>query len=154
TTVSMTGPTSVGTGLNRWVQSSTPNWSVGFHTNLLTFSDNAAGSYTYTWVWNCLGGSNRVNEAGSTHGPVLIPLSARVDPSTLSVPGVLMHAHQMPFRENNGLGTSDQQLEDLHGPNLSTLVPRDINGNLYTGSHNNATVAWPGPVDFRFSSGT
>src|SRR3989442_5860353 len=117
----MAGPTSLGGGLTRWVQSSVANWPTGFHTNLLTFNDNAGGSYTYPWQWNVIGNANGPTVADTTNVPIIIPVSAMVNPNTLSQPGIRVLAHEAPFKTGNTIGQTEQQLMDLHGLNLANL---------------------------------
>jgi len=162
TAVSMTGPTTPAgsTGLHRWVQSTVPNWSAGFHTNLLTFNDTAGNPYSYTWQWNVIGGPNGPNTADATNAPMVIPLSARVDPSTLNTPGVRILPRQMVTRNNPGntglMGQIEEVLMDLHGANASSLAAHDGNGNLslIPDIHTNPVVVFPGPVDFYHLAGT
>jgi hypothetical protein len=157
-TISMGSPISLGGGLTRWVQTTVPAWSAGFHTNLLTFNDNAGGSYSYTWAWNVIGGPSGPTTADPTNAPMVIPISARVDPSTLNTPGVRVLTHDTPFRNNPGntglMGRAADALMDQSGPNYATTAPRDINGNLTAASHVNVVSVWPGPIDFMHPAGT
>lgn len=117
------------------------NRAPGPHTNLLTFQDSLGTNYSCSWAFTVLGGVSGVPQADPTNSPVNLPLAAMVSPAALTAPGFLIHSHQMLFKQPNVSGTAEEQLQNLHGPNVATLV----------GSN---TFSFNGPFDFRFPSGT
>lgn len=128
-------------GVTHVTTTGTPNWTVGLHTNVLTFQDNLSGNYSYTWTFTVMGGINGVAAADPTNTPVKIPLTSMVSPGTLSNPGFIINSHQMMFKEPNVSGTAELELENLLGPNIATTF--GTNGFYLD------TMA-----DFRFASGT
>ena len=142
-TISVTTPSA---GTTRITQTGTPNWSSGFHTNVLTFSDNAGGNYTYTWRFGALGGFFGLAGIDATNTATFanVPLSAMVSPGTLSQPGLRIHSHQTLFKEPNTVGTVEEEFQGLKGPNVADQ----------SGTNGPGFWSWPGPLDMRGPSGT
>jgi hypothetical protein len=130
-------------GVTHVLQTTTPNWATGPHTILLTFADTAGTNYTYTWPFTVIGGANGAPFADATNTPVPIPLSQRVDPATLSQPGLRIHSHQMEFKQANTIGTVEEQLMGLHGPNIADQ----------SGTNGPGFFSWTNVVDVRLASG-
>jgi hypothetical protein len=127
------------------VQQLTNNWSSGSHTNLLTFQDNLGTSYSYTWPFIVIGGVNGVAAADATNTAIAqVPLSAMVPFGSLSQPGFRIRSHQMYFKNVPGNGTTEEQLEGLHGPNIADQ----------SGTNGPGFFVWPNLLDFRKASGT
>jgi PA domain len=122
-------------------QTSTPNWSSGFHTNVLTFADNNGTNYTYAWDFVVLGNTTGVGVADSTNAVnyAQIPASSRVDPNTLNTPGFMVRPYQTMWKMANFAGQSEAQLEGLHGPNVAEL----------SGTNGPGFFIWDDVFDFR-----
>jgi hypothetical protein len=102
------------------VQQLTNNWPSGAHTNILTFQDNLGTNYTYTWPFTVIGGVNGVAAADRTNTAIAqVPLSAMVPFGSLSQPGFRIRSYQMYFKNVPGNGTTEEELEGLHGPNIA-----------------------------------
>ena len=121
------------------VQTGTPSWSATIHPLVLTFQDNRGTNYTYSWSFTVLGGATGVALTDRTNlvNMPTLPLSAKVDPGTLSQPGFAIHTHQMLFRHSGNTGTTEEQFEGLHGPSIDTMTATN----------------WPGILDFRDNAG-
>jgi hypothetical protein len=102
------------------LQQLTNTWASGAHTNVLTFQDSLGTNYTYTWPFTVIGGVNGVAAADRTNTAIAqVPLSAMVPLGSLSQPGFRIRSHQMYFKNVPGNGTTEEQLEGLHGPNIA-----------------------------------
>lgn len=88
-------------------------WSVGLHTNVLTFADNAAQNYSYTWTWTVM----NVQPTNTVVLPVsLMQPASAVDTSKR---GFRVHSYQSAWESPNYSAWSEMQLQGLHGPNLA-----------------------------------
>lgn len=130
------------------VQVMTNYWINLSHTNLVTFNDLNGTNYSYSWTFTVMTGG-----AGSgvgytnvilSNSIVTLPLAARVDPGTLSQPGVRIHSHQMYFKQPNSVGTTEEEFEGLHGPNIANQ----------SGTNGPGFFVWNDVLDLRKASGT
>jgi len=133
--------TTPGGGITHIVETAVPNRTVGLHTNVLSFQDNLANNYAYTWWFTVMGTANGMAAADPTNTPAMIPVANRVDPSTLSTPGFTVNSHQMLFKEPNVSGTAELELQGLLGPNIAVILGQN-------------TFHFNTPMDYRFASGT
>jgi len=101
-------------GVNRFV--SVPpgsGWTIGAHTNVLTFQDNASNTYSNWWPFNVMS----LNYAAA----VPVPLTNRVDTSAVdhSQPGWRVKSYQTTNGNPNTIPWTEEQFEGLHGPNIA-----------------------------------
>jgi hypothetical protein len=129
-------------GITHIKQTLAGNWTVGRHTNVLSYQDNLGGNYTNTWAFTVMGGAVGIAAADPTNTPAMIPLASRVDPGTLSSPGMSFYSYQSLFKQPNNTGTAEQYIAGLLGPNIVNVVNAFGTNGFFLNT----------PTDFRFSA--
>lgn len=88
-------------------------WTVGRHTNTLTFADNAGTNYTYSWPFTVI----NVQPTNT----ISIPLANMVPAASVDAtqPGFRVKSWQSPHDNPNHLSWTEMQLQGLKGPNVA-----------------------------------
>lgn len=120
-------------------------WSVGRHTNVLTFADNAGTNYNYSWTFTVI----NVQPTNTIPIPVanMVPSSA-VDSTQL---GFRVKSWQSPHDNPNNPSWTEMQLQGLKGPNVAYQNLTNGPGFFFHGNFNAAEG--DGMLDLRYSSG-
>lgn len=144
-TLTVTSPDSSTTRLV--TQMGTNVWSVGSHTILLTFSDNAGNNYSYTWPFSV------INVPASSVIP--LPLASMVPAASVDAtkPGFRVKSWQSPQENPNHLSWTEMQLQGLKGPNVADQSLTGGTGYFPWGDQNTGNER-DGILDVRYSSGT
>ncbi len=126
-------------------QMGTNLWTVGRHTNLLTFADNAGYSYSYEWPFTVVNvqPTNTVTLPAANMAPV-----ASVDTTK---PGFRIKTWQSPHDNPNHLSWTEMQLQGLKGPNVADQAGTLGSGFFQWGQNNNGSEG-DGVLDLRYSS--
>lgn len=122
-------------------------WSVGRHTNALTFADNAGTNYTYEWAFTVI----NVNATNT----IPIPLANMVSAGSVNSaqPGFRVKSWQSPHDNPNHLSWTEMQLQGLKGPNVAFQGNTNGPGYFSYGHLDDGGEA-AGILDLRYSSGT
>jgi hypothetical protein len=133
-------------------QTSTPNWSGGSHTNVLTFADSLGTNYTYTWTWTVLGGVSGVARADVTNAAVVIPASAGVPLGQVdtSRPGYRIKSYQSAQQNPSQVSFYEEQFQGMHGQNVADQSTTNGPG-FWTWADGVLSPLTPGVIDFRSS---
>jgi hypothetical protein len=135
-TFSMTTPSA---GVHHIVQNlGGVNWVSGTHTNILTFSDNAGGTYSNYWTAS-------VPTQLQPFTAVPVPLTNRVDISAVdtSQRGFRVKSYQTTAGTGNSIPSSEEQFLGLKGPNIA----------IQTGTNGPGYFVWTNAVDFAANNG-
>lgn len=124
-------------------QMGTNLWTVGAHTNLLTFQDAAGNSYSYSWPFTVINvPTNRV---------VALPANMGVPSGSVvaSERGFRVRSYQSPMDNPNHLSWTEQQIQGHRGFNVTDQGATNAQGFFtFNGESDN------GILDLRYSSGT
>jgi hypothetical protein len=108
------------------------HWTIGGHTNILTFNDNASNTYSNWWPFNVMS----LNFGAA----IPIPITNRVDTSQVdhSRPGWRVKSYQTTAGNPNTIPWTEEQFEGLHGPNIADQ----------SGTNGPGFFVWNDAVDF------
>jgi len=120
-------------------------WSVGLHTNVLTFADNAGQNYSYTWNFTAI----NVQPTNT----VTLPVSLMQPASAINTtkPGFRVRSWQSAWENPNHLAWTEMQLQGLKGPNVATLP---YTGSYWTFGEVNDSTEGYGVLDLHYSRNT
>ncbi len=139
------------------IQTGTPNWKSGFHTNNFVFADQNGANYTYNWIWSCIGGTSDGGSVSAVDGTNMVNTAANnvvmTIPSSLqqpasavdtTQPGLRVKVWQTPMEAGQShSGWSEAELMGQHGYNVADLS-QALPGGYFV---------WSNLFDFRYDSG-